>query len=154
MLFNNRYTHVILCLYLRTYILFSGFCFHALLLLHTETHLRVKEVLEEPSTKNRNSSFRQPSLGPPSIVLDHPQLLQSPLLTNLVIHKLEPRTSLGALSSSRTVVIIFSNSEALARGLDLCRDGVFQAPELLRDRLQSEGGVRFRRLDSSCLLEG
>lgn len=106
----------------------------------------MKKVLEKPSAEDGDGSLGQSSLRSPSVLLDHSQLLESPLLPEMVVDVFEPRTF--NLSSE---AVFFS--EALIRRPDLPRDGVFQAPELLRDRLQREGGVSSRRAHSSYLLE-
>ncbi|KAJ0941022.1 hypothetical protein HanRHA438_Chr02g0089891 [Helianthus annuus] len=57
-------------------------------------------MLEKPSAKNRNRPLRQSSLGSPSIMLDHTQLLQSSLLPELIIHKFQPRTAAIGLTTA------------------------------------------------------
>lgn len=51
--------------------------------------VRVEEMFEEPSTKNGDGTFRQSTLGSPSIVLDHSQLLECSLLSEVVVDEFE-----------------------------------------------------------------
>lgn len=51
-----------------------------------EIDLRMKKVLEQPSTKDRHRRLGQSSLWPPSIMLHHTKLLHGPLLPYLLIY--------------------------------------------------------------------
>lgn len=43
-------------------------------------NVRVEEMLEKPSPQNVDTTFGQPSLGPPSLLFDHPHLVKRSLL--------------------------------------------------------------------------
>jgi hypothetical protein len=95
----------------------------------------VKEVLEEPSTKNGDGVLRKAPLWPPSVLRDHAVLLERPLLPELLVDVAE--TGQPALPAGRALLL----PELLPDDADLVVDGVLEAPEVARDRLQSHRGV-------------
>ena len=106
-------------------------------------------MLEEPCSEYGDCALGQSPLRPPSIMLDHAELLERPLLPEVVVDEPEPRPD--GLAPSGAKAILFP--QALARRPDLARDCVSQAPELLGDRLQGEGRVGPRGPEPSHGLE-
>lgn len=51
-------------------------------------NVRVEEMLEKPSPQNVDTTFGQPSLGPPSLLFDHPHLVERSLLPQALLQQL------------------------------------------------------------------
>lgn len=51
-------------------------------------YLRVKKVLEKPSTEDGDSSLREASLGSPSIGLHHAKVVEGTLLRKMMVNEL------------------------------------------------------------------
>lgn len=110
----------------------------------------MEKVFEEPRSEHGDGALGQSPLRPPSIVVGHPQLLQRPLLPQLVVDEPQPRPHRLAPSSSDHALVF---PQALARRPDLPRYRVPQAPELLRYRPQGKRGVRLCRPEPGYRLE-
>ena len=53
-------------------------------------NVRMKEMLEKPGSQNVDRSFRQASLGSPSLLFHHPHLMKRSLLPQALFQHLQP----------------------------------------------------------------
>lgn len=103
--------------------------------------IRMKKVLEEPCSQNRNGILRQSSLRPPRLLWHHTKLLYGPLLPYILIGVAKARNSTSF--SARAIIL----PEKFLWRPNLSVDGISEAAKVARDRPKSKNCVRFR---STC----
>lgn len=103
----------------------------------------MKEVLEEPSTKNGDGALREAPLWTPGFALHHPRLPKRLLLSKTLIDQLKPwRLASRTTTPFRNCILL---SHLPPYRLNLTCDSVPQAPEVPRHDFRCQGRVGCRR---------
>lgn len=111
----------------------------------------MKEVLEEPGSKNADRTLGKSSLRPPWLLLHHAHLMERPLLPQALLQKSKPR-SLPLRDPRYPPDVLLSQN--LAGYLQLADDGVPQASEMPGHGLLRKAGVGYRRTNPQHRVEG